>query len=162
MLKVSQTPNELKTFIATAERAWFNVYDSADDRFIVTDAEGTEYKRLPLRFSTRAKVIAYFRRYWGITMSNIMFCNLKSITRNNRLYVIVGDTGTVSFIPRRIRVTNRTSTRIRVTAALSVDENTDEDIQIVRYVISTSGNKLIILDRDKKNTDPRYTKCPVS
>ncbi len=160
MPTISQTANALKTFIAMAEKVWFTVYDSADDRFIVTDEDGTEYKRLPLVFSTKAKVIAYFRRYWGITMSNIMFCNLKSISRNNRLYVIVGDTGTVSFIPRRIKVTGRSSTRIRVTAVLSIDENTDEDIQRVRYLISTSGNKLIILNRDKKNTDPRYSKCP--
>lgn len=160
MPTIAQTTNALKTFIATAERAWFTVYDSADDRFIVTDEDGTEYKRLPFVFSTKAKVIAYFRRYWGITMSNIMFCNIKSISRNNRLYVIVGDTGTVSFIPRRIKVTGRSSTRIRVTAVLSIDENTDEDIQTVRYLISTSGNKLIILNRDKKNTDPRYSKCP--
>ena len=160
MPTISQTANALKTFIATAEKVWFTVYDSADDRFIVTDEDGTEYKRLPLVFSTKAKVIAYFRRYWGINMSNIMFCNLKSISRNNRLYVIVGDTGTVPFIPRRIKVTGRSSTRIRVTAVLSIDENTDEDIQRVRYLISTSGNKLIILNRDKKNTDPRYSKCP--
>ncbi|WP_438497366.1 DL-endopeptidase inhibitor IseA family protein [Paenibacillus sp. IHBB 3054] len=158
MLRISQTSSELKAFIAAAEMAWFNVYDSANDnRVIIVD--GTEYKQLPLRFSTRAKVIAYFRRYWGIAMSNRMFCNLFTVTRNNRLYVIVGDTGVIPSIPRRIRVTSRTATRIRVTAILSIDETTDEEIERVRYLIAKSGERLSILNRDKKNTDPRYLPC---
>lgn len=158
MLRISQTANELKAFIAAAERAWFNVYDSADDNRVIL-VDGDEYKQLPLRFSTRAKVIAYFRQYWGVAMSNRMFCNLQTVSRNNRLYVIVGDTGIIPFIPRRIRVTSRTSTRIRVTAVLSVEEAVDEDIERVRYLIAKSGEQLRILNRDKKNTDPRYQAC---
>lgn len=158
MPRIIQTVNELKAFIAAAERAWFDVYDSADESRVIL-VDGTEYKQLPLRFSTRSKVIAYFRQYWGVSMSSRMFCNLQSITRNNRLYVIVGDTGIIPFVPRRIRITSRTSTRIRVTAVLSADEAADEDIERVRYLIAKSGEQLRILNRDKKNTDPRYSAC---
>lgn len=76
MPTISQTPNELQAFIAAAEKVWFEVYDSADSRRVI-HVDGADYYRLPVRFSTRAKVISYFRKYWGITMSNTMFCNLK-------------------------------------------------------------------------------------
>lgn len=158
MLKIAQTASELKAFIAAAEMAWFDVYDSADDNRVIT-VDGAEYKRLPLKFSNKSKVIAYFRKYWGTAMSNRMFCNLQTVSRNNRLYVIVGDTGTIAFIPRRITVRSRTSSRIRVTAVLSIDETADEDIERVRYLIAKSGSRLIILNRDKKDTDPRYSPC---
>lgn len=158
MPTISQTPNELQAFIAAAEKVWFEVYDSADSRRVIRVDEA-DYYRLPVRFSTRAKVISYFRKYWGITMSNTMFCNLKTVSRNNRLYVISGDTGTISFIPRRLTVTGRTSTRIRLTAVLSIDDMSDEDIVNVRYLIGVSGNRLLILNRDQKNTDTRYQTC---
>ncbi|CQR54942.1 DL-endopeptidase inhibitor IseA family protein [Paenibacillus riograndensis] len=161
MVKIAQTDRELKAFIATAETAWFNVYDSADINRVIT-VGGVEYKQLPLRFSTKAKVIAYFRRYWGVDMSNRMFCNLQTVSRNNRLYVIVGDTGLVSFIPLRIRVTERTATRIRLTAVLSADEIEEVETENVRYLIAKSGTALRILNRDKKNTDPRYQTCPLN
>ncbi|AIQ68230.1 DL-endopeptidase inhibitor IseA family protein [Paenibacillus graminis] len=161
MVRAAQTDSELKAFIATAEAAWFNVYDSADINRVIT-VGGVEYKRLPLRFSTRAKVIAYFRQYWGIAMSNRMFCNLQTVSRNNRLYVIVGDTGLVSFIPLRIRVTERSATRIRLTAVLSADPIEAIETVNVRYLIAKSGAALRILNRDKKNTDPRYQTCPLS
>ncbi|UQZ36059.1 hypothetical protein C2I18_22515 [Paenibacillus sp. PK3_47] len=159
MPRIAQTTSGLKAFIAAAEMAWFDVYDSADEFRVIT-VGGAEYKRLPLKFSTRAKVIAYFRKYWGTAMSNRMFCNLQTVTRNNRLYVIVGDTGTIPFIPRRITVRSRTASRIRLTAVLSIDEAADEDIERVRYLIAKSGERLVILNRDKKNTDPRYSSCP--
>lgn len=158
MPKTAQTPSELKALIAAAERAWFNVYDSASDRRIIV-VDGAEYKMLPLRFSTKAKVIAYFRRYWGSKMSNRMFCNLQTVTRNNRLYTIVGDTGIIPFIPRRLRVDSRTASRIRVTVVLSAEEHNDTETERVRYLIGQSGSKLRVLNRDKKNTDPRYQAC---
>ncbi|WP_019911843.1 hypothetical protein [Paenibacillus sp. HW567] len=158
MVRATQTDSELKAFIAAAERVWFDVYDSADDNRVIT-VGGAEYKRLPLKYSTRAKVIATFRKYWGIAMSGRMFCNLQTVSRNNRLYVIVGDTGIIPFIPLRIRVTGRNATRIRLTAVLSVDGIEEEDSESVRYLIAKSGTTLRILNRDKKNTDPRYQTC---
>lgn len=158
MVRTTQTDSELKAFIAAAERVWFNVYDSADVNRVIT-VGGVEYMRLPLRFSTRAKVIAYFRQYWGIAMSDRMFCNLQTVSRNNRLYVIVGDTSIIPFVPLRIRVTGRTATRIRLTAVLSVDGIEEEDSENVRYLIAKSGSILRILNRDKKNSDPRYQTC---
>lgn len=158
MPTISQTPSELLAFITAAEKVWFEVYDSADFNKVIR-VNGADYYRLPIRFSNRAKVISYFRRYWGIAMSNRMFCSLQTITRNNRLYVIAGDTGTIPFIPRRLTVTGRTSTRIRLTAVLSIDDMSDEDIEDVRYLIAKSGNRLSIINRDKKEDDPRYQPC---
>lgn len=98
MPRITQSAGELKRFIENAESVWVEVFYSADtNRVIIVD--GREYLRLPLRFSTRAKVLAYFRRYWGIVLSNRMFCNLLTVTRNGRLYVIAGDTGPCHTIP---------------------------------------------------------------
>lgn len=151
MPTISQTQNELLTFITAAERAWFDVFDSGDPNKKI----GESYLRLPLRFSTRAKIITYFRKYWGIRMSNRMFCSLHTITRNNRLYVYYPDVGSFNFIPLKITVTGRTSSRIRLTAVLT--GISDDDNENVRYLIAVSGNKLRILDRDNK--DYRYERC---
>ncbi|MEK8212910.1 DL-endopeptidase inhibitor IseA family protein [Paenibacillus sp. FSL L8-0463] len=158
MPRITQSAGELKRFIENAESVWVEVFYSADtNRVIIVD--GREYLRLPLRFSTRAKVLAYFRRYWGIVLSNRMFCNLLTVTRNGRLYVIAGDTGPLPYYPRRLRVTSRTSTRLRVTASLSFDVDTDEGTEIIRYLIARSGERLTILDRSNKAGDPRYQPC---
>ncbi|WP_150266795.1 DL-endopeptidase inhibitor IseA family protein [Paenibacillus tepidiphilus] len=158
MPRIAQTADELREFIAAAEMAWFDVFDSADDGQVIEE-NGGEYYRLPLKFSTKAKVIAYFRRYWGADMSSRMFCNLQTVTRNNRLYVIAGDTGTVHFFPLSVAVTGQTATRIRLTAVLAYEENTPEESIRVRYLIAKSGEKLTILNRDHKNEDVRYQDC---
>jgi hypothetical protein len=156
MAHTTQTPSELKALIDAAEGVWFEVFYSGDDNESVS-VGGWEFYLLPLKFSTKEKIIAYFRRYWGATMSNRMFCNLYTIKRNNRLYVLAGDPGIFTTIPRRVKVTSRTATRIRVTAVLSMSEDHDEETMVVRYLIGKSGTALRVLDRNKK--DERFTKC---
>ncbi|WP_310832626.1 DL-endopeptidase inhibitor IseA family protein [Paenibacillus pedocola] len=153
MLRISQTNGEIKRLIETAEMAWFEVFYSADTNKVIY-VNGREYYRLPLRFSTKAKVLAYFRQYWGITMSSLMFRNLITVTKNGRLYVVAGDTGPLPIFPRQVTVTSRTDTRIRVTAALSIVPESDDEILMVRYVISKSGTRLIILNRNQKEMMP--------
>ncbi|WP_310832627.1 DL-endopeptidase inhibitor IseA family protein [Paenibacillus pedocola] len=159
MARIAQTPGKLKDLIDAAEGVWFEVFYSGDGNKAIT-VGGNEYHLLPLRFSTRVKVISYFRHYWGIAMSNRMFCNLHTIRRNNRLYVIVGDPGIFTTIPRRVRVTSRTATRIRVTAVLSMSEDYDEETMLVQYLIGKSGTGLRVLDRNKK--DERFARCGMS
>lgn len=156
MKQTAQTPGELKALIDAAEGVWFEVFYSGDFNQEIT-VGGREYYLLPLQFSTKEKVITYFRRYWGVTMSNRMFCNLYTIKRNNRLYVIAGDPGIFTTIPRRVRVTSRTPTRIKVTAVLSMSEDYDEETMVVQYLIGKSGTELRVLDRNKK--DERFARC---
>lgn len=156
MAQAGQSPGELKALIDAAEGVWFEVFYSGDLNEAITVGD-REYYLLPLKFSTKEKVITYFRRFWGVTMSNRMFCNLYTIKRNNRLYVIAGDPGIFTTIPRRVRVTNRTSTRIKVTAVLSMSEDYDEETMVVQYMIGKSGTGLRVLDRNKK--DERFARC---
>ncbi|CAH1190227.1 hypothetical protein PAECIP111892_00067 [Paenibacillus auburnensis] len=156
MAQTGQSPGELKALIDAAEGVWFEVFYSGDLNEAIT-VGNREYYLLPLKFSTKEKVITYFRRFWGVTMSNRMFCNLYTIKRNNRLYVIGGDPGIFTIIPRRVRVTSRTATRIKVTAVLSMSEDYDEETMVVQYLIGTSGTGLRVLDRNKK--DERFARC---
>jgi hypothetical protein len=156
MAQTGQSPGELKALIDAAEGVWFEVFYSGDLNEAIT-VGNREYYLLPLKFSTKEKVITYFRRFWGVTMSNRMFCNLYTIKRNNRLYVIGGDPGIFTIIPRRVRVTSRTATRIKVTAVLSMSEDYDEETMVVQYLIGKSGTGLRVLDRNKK--DVRFARC---
>ncbi|SES99754.1 DL-endopeptidase inhibitor IseA family protein [Paenibacillus sp. NFR01] len=158
MPKTAQISEELRAFIAAAEAAWLDVYHSAERDHVIS-VDHTQYIRLPLKFSTRTKLIAYFRRYWGIELSNRLFCSLHTVLHQKRLYMIAGDPGDLIYIPRRVKVLSRSATRIQVTAVLSVDAQEDVDATSVRYIIGKSGDKLTILDRDKKNIDYRFDPC---
>ncbi|WP_042170838.1 DL-endopeptidase inhibitor IseA family protein [Paenibacillus gorillae] len=146
----------LRTLINNAELSWFKVYDSSADRKVIR-VNGDEYAQLPQRFSTRSKVLAYFKQYWSCPISKTLFCNLKSIVYKGRLYVIVGDPGPVPFQVVSLLVKNETSSYLTVRASLSGDADGN---QIVYYRIQKRKNgKLIITKRLSAYPDYRYMAC---
>ncbi|MFF2483387.1 DL-endopeptidase inhibitor IseA family protein [Paenibacillus sp. NPDC058071] len=157
MAVFKETPlPRLRTFINQAERLWFQVYDSANTSQIRT-VNGDNYMRLPLRFSTRSKVIDYFERYWNARISGNMFCNLHIITNNGRLYVPEGDPGPVPLAVVSLLVKNESSQSLLIRASLSGDPDGN---YIVYYRISKlPGGNLVITNRAALYTDYRYMPC---
>nr|WP_246627973.1 IseA DL-endopeptidase inhibitor family protein [Paenibacillus oenotherae] len=143
-------------FINRAEISWFKVFDSSRGRKIII-VRGDEYAQLPLRFSTRAKVFAYFRRFWSVKFSRRLLCNLKTIVYRGRLYVIVGDPGPVPVKVVSLRILCRTSTRIRVRAVLTGGL---PERQVIFYTIKLSSSRgLTIIRRSNLRFDYRYLPC---
>lgn len=146
----------LRTFINQAEAAWFNVYDSSLGRKIIV-VKGDEYIQLPLRYSTRGKIITYFRKYWSLPFSRVQFCNLHSILYLGRRYAILADPGPVPNHVVSLRIISQTSTRIRVRAVLSGGTNGNA---VICYTVARSAsNALTIIGRTGLKTDYRFTPC---
>ncbi|SFS50643.1 DL-endopeptidase inhibitor IseA family protein [Paenibacillus sp. BC26] len=153
MVESLQLRQALRVFLNKAEAAWFDVYGSSFDRREI-NVGGTEYIQLPLRYSTRAKIYAYFRKYWGITFSRIQLRSLKSIVHNGRVYVILGDPGPIPNFVESVRILSITKTRIRVRAMLSGDP--DGNVPIY-YTIARTSSGYKIISRSGKRYDYRFT-----
>ncbi|MFF2093817.1 DL-endopeptidase inhibitor IseA family protein [Paenibacillus sp. NPDC058174] len=155
VLKETSLPR-LRTLINKAEQAWFVVYYSASTRKVIR-INGNEYAQLPLRFSTRSKVLAYFKRYWSSQISSTLFCNLKTISYKGRLYVIVGDPGPVPVEVVSLLIKNETSRYLLVRTSLSGDPDSNH---IVYYRIhKQTDGKLMITKRISAYLDYRYMPC---
>lgn len=146
----------LRAFINRAERSWFNVFDSANSKIQITRG-GVEYYQLPIRFSTRAKVLAYFKQFWSCTISQTLFCNLKTITHKGRLYVIAGDPPFVPLVVVSLRVVNETNDLIKVKAILSGDP--DGNVPVAYLIRKKQAGQLRIIKRFTKSPDFRYSPC---
>ncbi|QJD85340.1 hypothetical protein [Cohnella herbarum] len=152
---ITYTPRQITAFINRAESQWIAVYDSSlNGPSIFID--GDEYKRLPLRFSTRGKILAYFKRNWNARLSAIMLCNLKPILYKTRLYEIVADPGPVPTFVVSLRIVNQTESSIRVRASLS---GSDEGNETILYTLSKAGGRLRIVNRSGRERDYRYARC---
>lgn len=153
---VTYTPRQITAFINSAESQWIAVFDSSlNGPSIFVD--GDEYKRLPLRFSTRGKILAYFKRNWSARFSAIMLCNLKPILYKTRLYEIVADPGPVPAFVVGLRILSQTDASIRVRASLSGSDVGNESIV---YTLSKTGGRLRIVNRSGRERDYRYARCP--
>ncbi|GGG82606.1 DL-endopeptidase inhibitor IseA family protein [Paenibacillus radicis (ex Gao et al. 2016)] len=146
----------LRTLINRAEQSWFVVYNSASDRKVIL-INGNEYAQLPLRFSTRSKVLAYFKRYWSSQASNTLFCNLKTIVYKGRLYVIVGDPGPVPDEVVSLLVKSETSRYLFVRTSLSGDP--DRNYIVYYRIHKQTDGKLMITKRISDYLDYRYLPC---
>ncbi|WP_173275886.1 DL-endopeptidase inhibitor IseA family protein [Paenibacillus sp. NEAU-GSW1] len=157
MAVMKETPlPRLRTLINNAELSWFKVYDSSYGRKVIK-IKGDEYAQLPDRFSTKAKVLAYFKQYWNSSISQRLFCNLQSIVYKGRLYVIVGDPGPVPIVVVSLLVKNESSSHLLVRTSLSGDPDRNH---IVYYRIQKQSNgKLVITNRATDYTDYRFTAC---
>ncbi|MFC4303555.1 DL-endopeptidase inhibitor IseA family protein [Cohnella boryungensis] len=149
------TVRQLTTFLNTAESQWLAVYDSSSNGAAIV-IEGDEYRRLPLRYSTREKILAYFRRCWSPRLSEIMLCNLMPISYKGRLYEIVADPGPVPYKVVRLQIINQSASEIRVRAVLT---GSDEGNTTIRYTLSKSGKSLSIAARSDRTNDYRYAPC---
>jgi hypothetical protein len=149
------TPRQLTAFINRAEKQWITVFDSSMNGPSIF-INGDEYKRLPLRFSTKGKILAYFRRFWSARFSAIMLCNLKPIVHKGRLYEIVADPGPVPTFVVSLRILSQTAARIRVKAILSGGDDGNETIH---YTLSKAGGRLTITSRSGRAGDYRYARC---
>ncbi len=158
MLKaaVTYTPRQIIAFINRAESLWLNVFDSSLNGPSIFIG-GDEYKRLPLRFSTRAKIVAFFNQNWSARFSAIMLCNLMPVCRRGRLYVIVADPGPVPLKVVSLQILSQSSTRIRVKALLSGGAEGNETIN---YTFSKENGRLRIILRSGRSGDYRYARCP--
>ncbi|MFC5648069.1 hypothetical protein ACFPYJ_02865 [Paenibacillus solisilvae] len=146
----------LRTFINQAEAAWFKVYDSSLGRKVIV-VRGDEYIQLPLQFSIRPKIIAFFRKYWSPAFSQVQFCNLKSILFRGRRYVILADPGPVPNHVVSLRIICQTSTRIRVRAVLS--GGSSGNVVIFYTIARSSSNGLTIISRTGLKNDYRFIPC---
>lgn len=146
----------LRKFINQAEISWFKVFDSSRNRKIIV-VRGDEYAQLPLRFSTRAKVFAFFRKYWSVKFSRRLLCNLKTIVHRGRLYVIVGDPGPVPVKVISLRILCCKCNLIRVRAVLTGGL---PQRQVIFYTIKIGSNgSLTIINRSNLRNDYRYLPC---
>lgn len=155
MLKNSYSTQAITAFINRAESLWLIVFDSSlrgKSIFI----RGDEYKKLPVRFNTRAKILAFFKNNWSCTLSAVMLCNLNPILFRGSLYVIVADPGPVPNHVVRLQIISQTSSRIRVKALLSGGDAGNETIF---YTISKASGRLKIVSRSGRATDYRYLPC---
>jgi len=148
------TVRRLKSFINKAESQWLTVYDSMTGP--TTVLEGDEYRRLALRFGSRNKIYAYFRRHWSAALSAAMICNMRPRPYKGRLYVIVADPGPVPYRVVRLTIVGETAAEIRVSAVLSGSE---EGNKTIRYTLSKAGGKLTIVSRSDRPNDYRYVRC---
>lgn len=156
MIKATPSLRRLRRFINQAELQWYNVVEASRSGKVIVIG-GTDYYQLPLRFSTKAKVLAYFRRYWGINLSNLMFCNLKTIKYRGRLYVIAGDPSVVSLEVKTLRIISDTSTRFRVRAVLTGGP----DDNVVIYTFSRlPKDRFKIIARTNKRIYDAFLPCP--
>ncbi|RAP77400.1 hypothetical protein [Paenibacillus montanisoli] len=155
MIASVQLRQALRVFLNKAEAAWFEVFDSGINRKVIKIG-GREFIQLPLRFSTRAKIYAFFRKFWGITLSRLLLCNLKTIVFKGRVYVVVGDPGTVASVVQTVRILSMTSTRIRVRAILSGDPGGNRTIF---YTIARTSCGYKIIARSKNPSDYRFLLC---
>lgn len=145
----------LRKFINQAEISWFKVFDSSRGRKVII-VRGDEYAQLPLRFSTRAKVFAFFRKYWSVRFSRRLLCNLKTIVHRGRLYVIVGDPGPVPVKVVSLRILSCTSKYIRVRAILT---GGFPEKQVIYYTFAVTDQGLTIIRRSNLRFDYRYQPC---
>lgn len=152
---ITYTPRQITAFINRAEAQWLTVFDSSINGPSIF-INGDEYKRLPLRFSTRSKILAFFNRFWSAGFSATMLCNLKPVCVKGRLYEIVADPGPVPTVVVSLRILSQTSTRIRVRAVLS---GGDEGNETINYTLSKSGGRLKIIFRSGRAGDYRYIPC---
>ncbi|WP_308635574.1 DL-endopeptidase inhibitor IseA family protein [Paenibacillus silvisoli] len=155
MVESSQLRQTLRAFLNKAEAAWFEVYDTSIDRKEIR-VGGGQYVQLPLRYSTRAKIYAYFRQYWGIAFSRRLLCNLKSVVYQGRVYVVLGDPGPIPSYVESVRILSVTSTRIRVRAMLSGDP--DGNVPIY-YTLARTSSGYKIISRSGKKGDYRFEPC---
>jgi hypothetical protein len=150
-----QTVTMLRNFINRAEVIWFTVFDSKENGRVII-INGDEYQQLPVRFNTHSKIIAFFRRFWSPRLSLIMLCNLRPLRFRGKLYLPVGDPGTVPFRVVSLKVLSRTAARIRVSAVLEGSETGNETII---YTFTQINRRLTIIARTKRADDYRYARC---
>lgn len=148
------TRSELVSFIQNAELAWEDVIASAERKSIIL--RGDHYFRLPMKFSTRSKVVAYFRKYWSTLYSTRMFCATNARSIRGRLYIPAGDAGPLPQRVVRLTILSRAINRLVVKAVL---QSSDFEKQTVVYTISrnTLTGKLTIVLRS--SPDYRYRPC---
>ncbi|QHW33405.1 hypothetical protein GZH47_23150 [Paenibacillus rhizovicinus] len=144
----------LRSFLNQAEVAWFRVYDSGFGRKRIY-TRGNEYSQLPLRYSTKAKIYSYFRKYWGVSFSKTLMCSMQPLVYNGRVYVVVGDPGPVAFVVKSARVVSSTCCRLRVRAVLSGDP--DGNVVVYYTLARTANGSYRIIGRTRLKYDYRFT-----
>ncbi|WP_426446447.1 DL-endopeptidase inhibitor IseA family protein [Paenibacillus sp. S-38] len=155
MALLPYTSTTLRNFINRAEDLWFIVFDSSLNGRLLTIG-GNQYRQLPTRFNTRTKIFAFFRRYFGPSLSRILLCNLRTLRYRGALYVPVGDPGPVPTRVVSLAVIRRTSSRIAVRAVLSGDP--DGNVTIL-YTFAVIRGRLAIINRTRRLVDYRYQPC---
>jgi IseA DL-endopeptidase inhibitor len=152
MIENAAIRQTLRAFLKEAEAAWFKVYDSSFGRRRIV-YQGDEYIQLPLRYSTKAKIYAYFRKYWSVSFSKLLLCSLRSVVYKGRVYVILGDPGPLAFVVESARIVSSTSTRMRVRAVLSGDP--DGNV-VVYFTLFRTSNGYRIFGRTRMKYDYRF------
>ncbi|WP_373233232.1 DL-endopeptidase inhibitor IseA family protein [Cohnella sp.] len=155
MLKTSFTVKVIKAFINQAESLWLTAFESSQSGQSIF-IRGDEYRKFPVRFNTRAKLLAYFKNNWSCRLSVIMLCNLNPILFRGSLYEIVADPGPVPNRVVRLQVISQTSSRLHVKAVMS---GGDEGNETIFYTLSTASGRLKIISRSGRSTDYRYLPC---
>lgn len=144
---------QIRKFLNSAEKAWLNVVDSAWPYRGNLD----EYTLLPLRYNSRKKILNYFRRQWGVALSNTMICNLRLRTYKKRLYLPQGDPPPVALIVKSVIVSQRCLNKLVVHATVVGDPSGPK--RIIYFIRKRDSGRWEITGRTKKNNDVRYKSC---
>jgi hypothetical protein len=133
-----------KYFIETAESLWFDVLQSANDDSSLSEEHNSE-----------EKLLQSFRKYWNSTLAANMVCNLRLVSKEDKLFLPEGDAPEVATEVVGLRLKKRKNGVI-VQAKLVGPEN-----EIVTYRITKdpTSNRYVIVSRSGAQEDSRYQDC---
>ena len=149
----------LKDFIAESERTWFRVF-FAGKKTRRRSRDGAPLATLPPEFSSREKILKFFKRYWGQRLATQMLGNLPLTKRCGRLFVIRYDPGPLSARVRNVRLLCRTKKTIVAQTTLGGGPEGREFI--VQVLSRGRDGKYAIRQRIGPRYDYRYYPPQVS
>lgn len=145
-----------KDYIAGAELAWFKVFVAGEPTKMTT-ADGAPLYKMPIAFSSRNKIYAYFRRWWGPRLASNMVCNLPLTERNSQLYMIGYDFPPISLTAKDVEILSERRGSRRLHAVLSGGFEEEHVTYLVRD--SPLHLKSMIINRSASADDFRYQTC---